>query len=382
VPAAPVPLTLSAQGLIIDPSQPSGVTLSQGATVAMNPPGPCALRADQWGDVAPQVTAFACQFYDGTGAPLPLTWINDPVFVQGFVSGIPLSAPIGDPINEDLRQSVHVQAGGQVFSFSLFDVAAGATGAAVFHGGTLPALPSLHTAIEQAYGLTGYTSTGEKTKERAAPTDEKTPFVEEELIPKPQKAPPFTPVTLVIYQDDPGDVFLKDYAEDRAANNANTVAFGANGYNSIINELRRLLGDCKKVSCLILAVHGSPGSFRIGPKGTPFRSRTRVGPHKGQISPQAFGAGIACYLTSGAEIKLLSCRTAAGAAGTNAMQDLADASGASVTASDVPVAWVKRPAPNPKCLRTPTSAGNVWKATPNAPPPVIHVAAPAGNIDP
>ncbi len=381
LPAAP--FDVSMQAIVLDGASPEGFVLSQGVEIetVSAAAAPCALTASDWIAIAPSITEFGCQFYAPTsGAAQPLVWINAPGAVSTFVNSIVASGGPEDPIPDDYALNLLVRTlGGEVYALGATNLASGLPGTLHFIEGSCPALPSLHGIIEASYGLTGFTSNEEKKKEKQAPAATAEEWKEEELIPKPVKAGPFTGITLIIYQDDPGDDFLKKYAEAKAASTGGE-AFQANGLNSIINKLRGLYGQCKKVDCLILAVHGSPGGFRIGPQGTPFGGPTRVGRHEGQISPEAFGEAIQCYLGATPAIKLLSCSTAltenaTTGNGGQSLQDIADNACVTITGSDQVVNWRKKPAPNPNCVREPKTHGNVWRAQKNNPPPTIITPA-------
>ncbi len=324
--------------------------------------------------LSPQFEAFTLQFYDdATGDPLDLVWIQDPLIVADFLGGIDMSIPPEEQIGHDLMQTAYVRTmNGEIYRFYVADIVENEAGLAVFHDGVVTTSPSLHTTIASAYGLIGYESSKEKEKEKTSPWQEAESFSEETLIADPPKAGPWTDITLIVYQDDPGKVFMKNNA-NRLAQAANSQAFGVNGLNSLVNEMRRLKAQCKRVKTLIMLVHGSPGSFRLGPKGAPFNGPSRVGGGGNQTSPQAFGQAIKQYLAPNATIKLGSCKTAKGQKGQNFIQAVADASCATVQATDKNTKF--------KSDGTPVkTAGNVYTATPNQPPPVNNGPPPGGTF--
>ncbi|MFN0060110.1 MAG: DUF4347 domain-containing protein [Planctomycetota bacterium] len=344
--------------------------------------GPPLMSGMEFFGMAPQFTGFAVQMYDPiTGAPLPLNWIEDFGLVQAFVQAIqPMSFQPGG-LTHDLTASTYVRTfDGQVFTFDLVDIKLGQPGRALFADGVFLTAPYLQDIIGDAYGMPDYDSTREKEKEAECGSGDTpcTTWEEEALIDDPVGVCVWTDVTLIVYEDDPGKTWNKDYADAQVAADASIATVKADGQNSIVNKMRSLAAEWKKVKCLVFAVHGGPGSIRIGPKGTPFKSETRVGQHDGQRTATEFGEAIAPYLAADAQITLLSCQPAkdGGTAETDGpefIQDLADASGATVVASDANVRIDGG---------TASTTGNVHTATPGggAGSPSITDAAPAGDI--
>ncbi len=354
-------------------------TTSPTASDPANPNNPSAqsfeeeITFDDFNAIAGDIQAFSLQFYTDDGLPLDLQWIEDPQFVDQFLGSINLDTPPEEDVAADLKQSVYVRTfGGEEYRFYVYGVNIDEPGFVVFQDGTVGALPSMHATISSAYGLVDYDSSKEKEKETETPPRETEPWSEENLIDDSAKNGPWTDIVLVVYQDDPGKTTHKKNAERVAKANApNSQTFGINGKNSLVNELRRLKAACKRVKKLIMFVHGSPGSFRVGPKGTPVNGPTRVGGGTNQTSAQSFGQSIKAYLAPNAEIVLGSCKTAKGQAGKNFIQALADASCAKVTASDADVMCKRNGSGS-------TTAGHTHTATPNSPPPADN-GVPTGN---
>lgn len=340
-------------------------------------------------DLAPlaldQLQSFAIQRYDDlTGQPLPLQWIEDPILVQLFQDSIDLgSVQAGSLMHDATAHTELLTFGGQRYQIGLAEIELGLPGQIIFDGGWGTCSELMQEAIGLAYGDPTYGSLKEKAKETTCTGE--TPsascdWEEEELIDEVVGVWVWTDITLIVYQDNDNDDTTEEYAGNLANGQANTETFEANGKNSIVNKLRQLQGQCKRVKKIIFVCHGSPGSFRIGPQGTPFRSGTRVGLHEGQTSPTDFGESIAPYLTDDATITILGCSSAADGGtdetdGQEMIQDLADASGADVTAYDqaVDINGANDQA---------SSQGAGYTATPGGDAPTQTTAAPAGNINP
>ncbi len=337
--------------------------------------GPPVLSSELFFQIAPEIQAFAIQLYDDfSGQPLPLQWIDDPFVAQSIQLMVQPSSFHPGGLTNDATATTYIQTmSGELFLCDLVDIVQGQPGKIVFTDGYFELDPEMHAVIETEYGLTGYTSAGEKAKEKECGGDAACEDWEEDaLIADPIGVWVWTEVTLVVYQDDPGKSWNKDYATASAAGDASVVTVEANGQNSIVNKLRELAGECKKVKCMVFAVHGTSGSFRIGPKGTPFDSPTRVGGEDDQRSATEFGEAIAPYLAAGSQITLLSCGTAEGSGGTGFIQDLADASGSTVVASDDDVTIDDDEASSEGSLHTATADGDSTSSTGEA----------AGEIDP
>lgn len=329
-----------------------------------------------------ELEAFAVQLYDqDSGQALPLQWIEDPFLVDQVRNAIPLSGLSPENLTYDGTIRMQLRTGiGELFYVDLAEILPGQPGLVMFADGSGIATPVLQETIGFAYGDPTFSSNEERAKETTCgdeTPDAECDWVEETLVPRTTGVWVWTEVKLIVYQDDKGKTWNQDYANAHAAM-AGVEAFGINGKNSLVNKLRQLESECKRVKTLVFACHGSPGSIRIGPQGTPFGGPTRVGGHDGQTSAEDFGDAIAPYLATSPTIKLYSCSPAADG-GTDAtdgpgfMQDLADASGASVEGSDAAVTINGDQA---------STQGAVSTATPGGAAPVVTTPAPAGDLNP
>lgn len=342
------------------------------------PPAP--LPLDLATQAVQNLDAFAVKRYDETtGLPLPIVWIEDPALVNLFRDSIDLSSFQPGLVTHDATASTLLRTtSGQVYGIDLAEIEAGQDGIVIVEGGYGTCGSGVQEAIGSGYGDPGYSSLEEKEKESTCdPSSGSCDWEEEELIPETSGVWVWTDITLIIYQDNEGDDAAENYA-NAIGGGADTEVFEANGKNSIINKMRMLQAQCKRVRKLIFVGHGSAGSFRIGPENTPFDSATRVGLHDNQTSPTEFGEAIAPYLAPDAEINLVSCSTAQDGGtdatdGQQAIQDLADASGATVTAADDIVTVGGGQASTQGALHT---------ATPGGDSPTVTTPAPAGNFDP
>lgn len=324
-----------------------------------------------------QAVAFAVQLFDqSSGARLTPQWVDDPGLVAELIRGIDAEAPFRGVLSYDPMQTAWVQtAGGEVFAFELAKIGPEQRGYLVLTDGFVRTKPAVATILAAAYGIADY-DTGKLAALEigaAAAPDEQLAPTRPSRVPRGDK----TEIALFIYQDNPGAVFLKKYAESHAAG-AKSEAFGVDGLNSLVVELRRLAGQAKVVKTLVLAVHGSPASFRLGKKNTPFQSATRVGFYPNQTTPRAFVDAIKAYLTKGARVCLLSCEPARNGGtpeteGQKFLQLLADLSDGTLSGSDAVVTISGAKA---------STEGNLYTATPKGGAPKITKAAPAGNIDP
>lgn len=341
------------------------------------------LPIDQVPLVFSQLDSFAVQLYDEfSGQPLPLVWIDDPILVNQFRDSVPLSGQGPGNLTHDATLRVELRT---VFDdhyrIDIAEIQLGQPGLVMFEDGLGVCSELMQQTLGQAYGDPLFESFKEKAKHSSCDSSSSSPdcdWEEETLIPEIPGVWVWTDIKLIIYQDNEDKNWNQQYAQDHASAGANVETFEANGKNSIVNKLRQLQGQCKRVKTLVFAVHGSAGSIRIGPEGTPFRGPTRVGRHAGQTTAADFGAAIAPYLAPDSTIKLYSCSPAADG-GTDAtdgpqfIQDLADASGAKVEGSDEAVTIDGDQA---------STQGAVHTATPGGAAPVITTPAPAGDLDP
>lgn len=341
------------------------------------------LPIDQVPLVFSQLDAFAVQLYDDfTGQPLPLVWIDDPVLVGQFRDSVPLSSTGPGNLTHDATLRVELRTTfDEHYRIDIADIQPGLPGLVMFEDGSGACTELMQETLAQAYGDPLFESSKEKAKHSSCDPSSPTPecdWEEETLIPEISGVWVWTDIKLIIYQDNEGKNWNQEYAQAHANGDANVEAFEANGKNSIVNKLRQLQGQCKRVKTLVFAVHGSAGSIRIGPEGTPFRGPTRVGRHAGQTTAADFGAAIAPYLAPDSTIKLYSCSPAADG-GTDAtdgpqfLQDLADATDAKVEGSDSAVTIDGAQA---------STQGAVHTATPGDAAPAVTTPAPAGNLDP
>ncbi len=168
--------------------------------------------------------------------------------------------------------------------------------------------------------------------------------------------------TLAIYQNDPGEEGGTTWAEN-VTSREGVEGLEINGINSLINKLRDLKYNCKCVKYMVILVHGNYAVFRIGPIDG--GQGVRVGYYPNQIHPTDFGTRIEPYLCRHPRIRLMSCGTAGQSGndprdnGNQFIQDIADASRATVTGNDT------------RCYpgedyeyRTFDEGNRIWQATP------------------
>lgn len=314
--------------------------------------------------------AFALETYD-EGRPATLDWIAHPGLVQQVARELASERFVPQGINCALTQRVYVRTdNGRVLRFAIAEVREGSPGYIILADGYVPATHALRAAIEAAYQLSGYDSDDAKRSTIGAPPA---------LLAAPTALPKedATEIALYVYQDNDKADWNQRYAE-RHALSARTEAFGINGLASLRSELERLAKADIVVKVLVIAAHGTQAVFRISDENEPFQSAGFVGFYKNQVAPDTFAAALKPYLAKGAQIVLLTCKTAgdggtAESDGSEMIQQMSDASPARVTGADGLVFMDDPPG------RTP---GNLWAATPEEGTPKIIKKAPAGTIVP
>lgn len=322
--------------------------------------------------------AYALSFYDAHGQPAPLVWIEHAGLVRHFVGTIDGGRTQHAGLSLDLTQTVYLRLrDGRVLSAELADIERAKSGSLLLVDGMVTVDHELHTNICAAYALPRYDSGQVRRAERV--TREPSTFREAAILPRSSKpvGKDTVDIALYVYQDDPGKDWNKRYAEAHALA-AKTEAFGVDGLASLVNKLTALREQDKRVTTLVVAAHGGPAAFRIGPKDTPYDSPTRVGFMTHQTTPAQFGEAIAAALGAKPELWLLTCKTAKddGTPESNGqvfIQKISTVAGAKVGASDENVSIAGAQA---------ATEGNWYTATAGGDHPVVTHAKPAGNINP
>ncbi|NUN14075.1 MAG: DUF4347 domain-containing protein [Myxococcales bacterium] len=188
----------------------------------------------------------------------------------------------------------------------------------------------------------------------------------------------FESITVYVYNDSPGDSWNAEYAKARAKATGG-VAIASTGPNSIRNALQQLKNQWKLVSKIVFMVHGNSALVALSSGGA---DGTYVGYGEGEMTPEEFGEMLKPFLTDPAEIILGSCNTADTDEGKDFIQDLADASGASVTASDGTVSVDGDEASTNDSTSEGAGEGDLWKATPGGDAPEKVQDGPVDNWTP
>lgn len=188
----------------------------------------------------------------------------------------------------------------------------------------------------------------------------------------------FESITVYVYNDNPGDSWNAEYAKARAKATGG-VAIASTGPNSIRNALQNLKNQWKLVSKIVFMVHGNSAVVALSVGGA---DGTHVGYGEGEMTPEEFGELLKPFLTDPAEIVLGSCNPADTDEGKDFLQDLADASGASVTASDGTVSVDGDEASTNDSTSEGAGEGDLWKATPGGDAPEKVQDGPIDNWTP
>lgn len=279
--------------------------------------------------IADALDGVAVQEYGDDGRPLELRWITDPEAVSAISQLLIEGEPTPGQLKRDGGLPIRLRVrSGRTYRGRVFDVKPDTPSTLAVGNGSLLIGATFHSIVSGALNRPEFASDKEARKRDLKVGD---PFVQAPLIADPKNpCPTLMPTTLAVFQDDPGEDEAEGWAKALKKKNGATIV-EALGINSIVNAMRRLRKACKCVKRLTLNGHGASGTFRIGPRETPLNGPTRVGPDTMQTSASTFGAAIKPYLCKDAQVRLLSCCTASGAAGRSTIVDLAKASGATVT---------------------------------------------------